>query len=106
MIRALLLSLGLTLAVEVPLAWLGGLRTRHWVGLAVLANCLTNPAVVWLHWALGPASVLPLELAAVLVEGGLYRACGAPARHPFFFSLALNGLSYGLGILIQYGGIL
>ena len=111
MIHALLVSLALTLAIEVPAAWLLGLRTRHMLGLAVLVNCLTNPLVVYLYWLLAPAVSgaavwLPLEAAAVLTEGALYRVCGAPVRHPFLFSLLLNALSYGLGVLIQYGRIL
>ena len=111
MVRALLLSLALTLAIEVPIAWLLGLRSLSMLRLAVLVNCLTNPLVVYAYWLLAPAATsiavwLPLEAAAVLTEGALYRACGAPVRHPFLFSLLLNALSYTLGVLIQYGGIL
>ena len=111
MIHALLVSLALTLAIEVPAAWLLGLRSLSMLRLSVLVNCLTNPLVVYIYWLLAPVASgaavwLPLETAAVLIEGALYRSCGAPLHHPFLFSLLLNALSYGLGVLIQYGGIL
>lgn len=92
-------SLGLTLLLEVPFAWVWGLRSRHNLTVAVLANGLTNPAVVLLH-GLG-APVLPLEAAAVAVEALYYRACGESVRCPLLLALCANGWSYSIGAALN-----
>ena len=70
---AFAVSLGLTLLLEVPVAYCWGLRSRHDLTVAVLVNVLTNPAVVLLNGLLSAAPwwevQLPLEAAAIDVEG-------------------------------------
>ena len=104
MLNHFLLCLGLTLAVELPLALLWGARGQDLL-LCALANVLTNPAVVLLN-LLFPATwlLLLLECAAVGVEGLVYLRCARHIRRPFLFSLWANGCSFGLGLVI--GGIL
>ena len=96
------ISLALTLAVEVPVAALWGLRRRDLL-LAALVNVLTNPAVVLLH-ALFPAPwlTLTLEAAAVGAEGFCYRRFGAAVRRPWLLALAANALSFSLGLLLKW----
>jgi len=97
-VSAFAISLGLTLLLELPLAVLWGVRRRRDIQLAVLVNVLTNPAVVLLH-ALG-CPALPLEAAAIAVEGVCYRACGEDIRRPYLLALCANVFSYGLGLVL------
>ena len=97
------LSFGLTLLFELPVCWLFGLHSRETLTLAFLVNLLTNPAAVFLSWLGIPQ--IPIEIAAVLTECYVYHAFsnhpGYSIRHPFALSLTANGVSYGLGLLIQ-----
>lgn len=104
MLNHFLFCLALTLAVELSLALLWGVRGQDLI-LCALANLLTNPAVVLLN-LLFPALwlLLLLEWAAVGVEGLVYLLCARRIRHPFLFALWANGCSFGLGLVI--GGIL
>lgn len=104
MLNHFLLCLGLTLAVELPLALLWGARGQDLL-LCALANVLTNPVVVLLDLIFpAPWLLLLLECAAVGAEGLVYRRCARRIRRPFLFSLWANGCSFGLGLVI--GGIL
>ena len=97
------LSLGLTLLLELPIAWAMGLRSGRKLLLAVLVNVLTNPAAVLLYWFGIPQ--LPIELAVVAVEGAVYR--WVREEHPWRVSLVCNGFSWLAGMLIlKIGGFL
>lgn len=104
----LAISLLLTLAVEMPFAYLWGLRGRRDLTLAVLANVLTNPAVVLLYYLIVSVTgwtrfgvQLPLEAAATTVEAWCYLRCGEDIRHPVKLAICANGLSYGVGLLLN-----
>ncbi len=112
MTRAWLTSLGislaLTLAIELAAALLAGKRGRA-LTVVALVNTLTNPVVVltvllWRRYGLPglPLLIAALELAAVLTEGGIYRLWREEFPHPWRFSLILNALSYGLGVLLKF----
>lgn len=98
-------SLGLTLLLELPVAYCWGLRSRHDLTVAVLVNVLTNPAVVLLNGLLSAtpwwAVQLPLEAAAIAVEGFCYRHCGENIRRPYLLSLCANCISYGAGLALN-----
>ena len=102
---AFAVSLGLTLLLEVPVAYCWGLRSRHDLTVAVLVNVLTNPAVVLLNGLLSAAPwwavQLPLEAAAIAVEGFCYRHCGEDVRRPYLLSLCANCISYGTGLALN-----
>ena len=102
---AFAVSLGLTLLLEVPVAYCWGLRSRHDLTVAVLVNVLTNPAVVLLNGLLSAtpwwAVQLPLEAAAIAVEGFCYRPCGENIRRPYLLSLCANCISYGAGLVLN-----
>ncbi len=98
-------SLTLTLILEVLLAlvWRIG---RQDLPVVVLANVLTNPAVVLGHWIAllyWPRWLVPitlaLELGAVAAEGEVYRR-RSQIRHPWGLSLAANALSFCTGLLL------
>lgn len=99
-------SLVLTLLIELAAA-LGWRVPRGDFALVVLANLLTNPAVVLCHalavlWL--PAGLLPvvtfvLEAAAITAEGWLYSTRSA-IRAPWEFAVAANLLSFVIGLLL------
>lgn len=104
MLNHFLLCLGLTLAVELPLALLWGARGQDLL-LCALANVLTNPVVVLLDLIFpAPWLLLLLECAAVGVEGIVYRLCARHIRAPALLSLCANGCSFGFGLWM--GGLL
>lgn len=102
--RTFVLPLLLTLAFELPVAALWGLRGRDLI-LCGLVNLLTNPLANLVHlffpalWA-----ALLTECGVAAAEGACYRACGENIRKPFLLSLAANLTSFLLGILLL-GGI-
>lgn len=104
MLNYFLFCLALTLAIELPLALLWGLRGQDLI-LCALANLLTNPTVVLLNLIFPvPWFLLLLECAAVGIEGLVYLTSARHVRAPFLFSLWANVCSFGLGLVI--GGIL
>ena len=108
MLAVLAVSLLLTLALEEGFALAWGVRGRRELGLAALANCLTNPPAVLLYytatglWHWNAVWVtLVLETAAVLVEWRCYRAFSEQVKKPFLFALLANLFSYGVGCAIN-----
>lgn len=95
MLKIFALSLGLTLAIELPVAYLWGLRGRELVTV-LAANLMTNPLAVALHLSGIPQP--PIETGVVLAEGFAY------FRHfenrPWLLALVSNALSWGFGLLI------
>ena len=104
LLHSLMISLLLTLVLELLFAIVGGVRKKGLV-LVILMNILTNPAVVLLHFLcvafLGWTGFLPvliLELAAILVEA---ICCRGVIRKPWLFAICVNVFSYTLGELLQ-----
>ena len=99
-------SLGLTLAIELAVCMVLGMRTGRQILLVILVNILTNPAAVLLCWLGIPQ--IPIEIAVVAVEVGIYYCFSKEERwnitHPVLLSAALNILSYSAGLLIQWIG--
>ena len=90
------LSLGLTLLIELPVAYLWGLRRRALLTVFA-ANLMTNPLAVALHLCGIPQ--LPIELGVVIAEGFAYSKHFD--RRPWLLALVSNALSWGIGILLQ-----
>ena len=104
MLRAMGLSLLLTELIELSAALL--LKKREDMGLIALANLMTNPAVVYLSLltkslrpGLYPAAAAVTELFAVLAEGYAYKR--RAAKIAMLFSLCMNALSFGTGLVIK-----
>lgn len=95
-------SLILTILIEGFIAWLLGMRGRRQLLLVLLVNILTNPAAVLLIWMIGLPQ-LPVELCVVAVEFFVYRSFrkGMKMPQPMLLALVCNGISWGLGLLIQ-----
>lgn len=108
------ISLGLTLAIEVPLSLLFGVRKKGLI-CVILVNVLTNPAVVFLLLLVrtfGTAELyyvwkIGLELAVIVTEFLIYRAFREelPVKKPLLMSVALNLCSYGIGLGIRFLGV-
>ena len=91
-------SFGLTLLVELPVCYFMGLKRKDQVELVFLVNLLTNPAAVWLHTSAGLPQI-PIEIMVVIIECYVYRQF--KIKHPFLLSLIANGVSWGLGLVLQ-----
>lgn len=96
MLESFSVSLLLTLLMELPIAYLWGLRGRELVTVAV-ANLMTNPLAVALHLCGIPQ--IPIELGVVLAEGLAYSLHFD--KRPWLLAAVSNALSWGIGILIQ-----
>lgn len=108
LLKSLALSLALTLILEAAFFLITGKRNKKDLLLLVLANVITNPAVVliyclsmWFTHLNLIALTAVLELAAVATEGFIYRRYGQDFKRPYLFSLAANGVSFGCGLLLQ-----
>ena len=107
MIRSLLVSFGITAAVECIAAFLLGLRDKRSLLIVFLANVITNPAVVYtvtlLHlwgFAYEKAVQILLELVAFGAEALIYRR--AFGKRALKLAFLLNAASFAAGILIQF----
>ena len=105
---SLVISLVLTVALEAGFFFAVGKRGKTDLGLLVMVNILTNPAVVLLHWLAVLYTdwsrviiILPLEIFAVLTEGFYYEKYGREFKRPYLFSLAANAFSFGTGLILQ-----
>jgi len=108
-IWTLLISLGLTLALELIFCFAVGLRGSRNLTVVILVNILTNPPIVLLNYILGKTSDLPpfliitvLEMSAVLVEGLYYRSYGENIKHPFALSFCANAFSFLTVLIINH----
>lgn len=103
--KSLLLSLLLTLVLELPFAWIWGLRKRD-LAVVVIMNMITNPLVVlWHHVTLKfglIVSVLLPEIAAVTAEALILVKFGRSVYRPVLLAICLNVFSYCAGWLLQY----
>lgn len=102
---SLAVALGLTLALELPVAAAFGLKKRGLL-VCVLVNVLTNPLANVLYAVLTLYAKLPvipviiaIEAAVFIVEGFFYKRA-AEARLPYLVSLTANAVSFGLGTVI------
>ena len=102
---SLAVSLALTLALELAFALVWRVERRD-MPAVVLANVLTNPAVVLCHpiaaWyipGLLTAVTLALELGAVTAEGLIY-AHRSQISRPWAFALGANAVSFLTGLML------
>ena len=104
MLKELLISLGLTLALEGLYGLLWGLKgRRNWLLLG-LVNVVTNPVAVVLYRLVSRSWVFVavLECAVVLAEWRAYRAWSKEGRTGFVFALCANCFSFFGGLLLNY----
>ena len=97
MLEIFALCLGLTLLLELPVAYLWGLRGRALLTVAV-ANVMTNPLAVALHLCGIPQ--IPIEIGVVIAEGFAYSLHFG--KRPWLLSLISNAASWGIGLLLPF----
>ena len=111
-------SLGLTLVIEIAVAFFWRIQSPRVLLLVAAVNLLTNPIVVagyylacWLvlrnfpetqgmerAWILKGVKLL-LEASAIGAEAFCYGLASREIRHPWIFSLLANSLSYFIGFI-------
>ena len=96
MIEIFALSLGLTLLIELPIAYLWGLRRRALLTVFA-ANLMTNPLAVALHLCGIPQ--IPIEIGVVLAEGAAYSLHFE--KRPWLLAIFSNAISWGIGLILQ-----
>ena len=96
MLETFALSLGLTLLLELPIAYGWGLR-RGQLATVLAANLMTNPLAVALYLTGIPQ--VPIELGVVLAEGFAYSLHFD--KRPWLLALISNAVSWGIGIFMQ-----
>ena len=97
MLKIFALCLGLTLLIELPIAYGWGLRGRELVTV-LAANVMTNPLAVALHLCGIPQ--VPIELGVVLAEGFAYGLHFD--KHPWLLAIVSNAVSWGIGLLLPF----
>lgn len=99
----------LTILIEGAAALILGYRKTDLL-FTVLVNIMTNPVVVvstfLVGFFFGNKVRMPVEIAAeilvVIVEGFVYyKVMDRKKINPFLLSLILNGISYGMGFVIN-----
>lgn len=96
MVEIFAISLGLTLLIELPIAYLWGLRKRALVTV-LAANLMTNPLAVALHLMGIPQ--IPIEIGVVLAEGAAYSLHFE--KRPWLLAVFSNAISWGIGLILQ-----
>lgn len=106
------LSLTMTLGVELVLAFLLGVRNAKGIVLVLLVNVLTNPFAVLINW-MGRLYIsgwniywqIPIELLVILVEATIYftfsKKQAFKILHPVRLALVLNVTSWLFGVLLN-----
>ena len=96
MLNVFALSLGLTLLLELPVAYLWGLRRRQLLTVFA-ANLMTNPLAVALHlWGIPQ---VPIEIGVFIAEGWAYSL--HIDKRPWLLALVSNAVSWGIGLLLN-----
>lgn len=109
MIKAWLISLAMTLVLELSYALFWGIRDKHDLRLTALVNVLTNPVVVFVYYFIRFRHLpvhygwvtLIMEVLAVTAEAVIYRKAARTISRPWLFSLSANAFSYAMGELLN-----
>lgn len=108
LILSMVISLLLTIVLELSAAAVFGLRGRNLL-LTMIVNLLTNPIVTASFYILSgltqfsePLIKLFLEISAVMAEWLIYRKFGENIKRPLLLSVGLNVFSFFSGMLINY----
>ena len=112
MLESLIISLVLTLIIEVWFALIFKVRGKIDIAVVFLANIITNPVIVTIEnllWTienytlmitLSLVFLVILEIVVIFVEGYIYNKLRVKSKFsPFKLSLVLNGISILFGII-------
>lgn len=111
MFESLVISLFLTLIIEMSLAAIAKVREEENLTTVMWVNVLTNPVVVFTanmtsiifdNYFITRAVVYFLEIMVVIVEGYLFKKYLKDVKiNPYLFALYLNGISFLTGEVIN-----
>ena len=110
MILSLIISLLLTILIELSISTFLGIKTRNDIRIVILVNICTNPIVVYIanilkllnNNLLYILTVILLEIIVVFVEFRLYNKYLKNYKKSKFISSLVNNISsYMIGILIN-----
>lgn len=111
MILSLLISLFLTIIIELTVSFIIGIRNKDDIKVVILVNICTNPIVVYIANCLMlftndfiyNIGVAILEILVVMVEFVLYKKyLKFDKVSPFAISLINNVISFSIGVIINY----
>ena len=110
MIRSLVVSLLLTLVIELAVSLILGVRDKNDILVIALANIITNPVAVYIYGCISKYSsaimimigtVILIETAVVIIEYLIFKRYLSLKRiNPFLFSFIINALSFFIGMII------
>ena len=118
LIKTFATALILTIIVEEILALILGFRAKLEFVIILLVNTLTNPLMMLYYTFIrsmfpdfnGILLQLPGELLVVIIEAYVFKKMGKTKDysfdHPLLLSIALNAVSWTIGILLETGGII
>lgn len=110
MLESLIISLFLTLVIEITISLILGIRDIKDIKIIFWANVLTNPIVVFTtncvmllnNNLIYNIVVAIMEVAAVIVEYILFKKfLENKKKSPLLLSIINNGISFSLGIVIN-----
>ncbi len=111
MIKSLIVSLALTLIIELTVSIIIGIRKKEDILVVICANICTNPVVVFIsncilllnNMLIYFIAVIVLELIAWIVEFIIFKKCLRFNKiSPLLISILNNSISFGLGLVINY----
>lgn len=112
MFESLVISLFLTVVIEVSLAVIAKVRDKENLTTVLWVNVLTNPVVVFIanmisiifeNYFITMVSIYLLEILVLIVEGFLFKKYLKNVKmKPFLFALYLNGISFFIGEIINW----
>lgn len=96
-----MISLLITLIIEMPVAFLFGARKKDLL-LVVLINILTNPTVVLCSYLTGNQRTFQilLEMIVIFIEGCYYKKYSSDIKYGFCLAATANILSYIVGLIL------
>ncbi len=110
MIKNLIVSLALTLIIELTVSLLLGIRSKTDFLIAACANVCTNPALVYIFSLIvinsqsviiNYSALALLEILAVLIEAYIFKKLlSFDNIPPLLLSLINNAASFGCGLII------
>ena len=110
MIFNLIISLCLTIIIELIISLLIGIRNQEDIKVVIWANILTNPVVVYLAICIKllnddliyNSMVIIMEIIVVIVECSIYKKYFEfKEKSPIVISSINNIISFSLGIIIS-----
>jgi len=110
MIFSLVISLILTLIIEIATSFIIGIRNKDDIEIVIVANIITNPVVVFVtncilalnNMIVYNIVVAFMEILAVIIEAILYKdLLKYKDKSPWLISIFNNVVSFSIGVIIN-----